>query len=552
VSWAARRVPGLATSDGAARWRLGVVAVCAVAIEIAWLRLLGLGDLKQQVSGFAVLFFGAFAAYLLACWTLLGSPPRRAPTDAPAAHPPRLVRMMRGAWPLAIRRRAGVHPLPPGARVTKRQGMNPCPTTIGEAARPGDPVGSSLRDPALLLVLGGAVLFRLTSLAAAPTLSNDLNRYVWEGKALAAGWSPYHYPPDAPQLEPLRDAVWDGVNNRGVPSPYPPLAQGFGLLAHALAPESLGGPKLLAMLGDLAALGALGLLLRQAGRPLAHLVVYAWSPLVVLAFAHSGHNDAWMIALLLGAIGLAGAGRFTTSAAVLALATLAKALPLLAVPLFATVWGRRPWPLVVYVAVLALGYAPLILLGEGAPGSLFAYTLTWTGNESLFFLLRWGLTALGLPGLPLAKLLSLLAIAGGLLLLVVVPSLRARPLWWRVYVAFALTLAWASTVNPWYVTAVVPFLALALRPGRWPLVFRPVASWGWLLFSGTVALAYLTYSTGRWQGWSWVPFAEYGPLYALVGAAAVTLGARALYRGRVRLAGAAPTPSRAPAAPQSD
>jgi hypothetical protein len=357
---------------------------------------------------------------------------------------------------------------------------------------------------------------------------------VWEGKVLAAGWSPYRYAPDAPELEPLRDAVWPSVNNRGVPSPYPPLAQATGLLAQTLFPASVWGPKLLATLGDLAALAALLLLLRHAGRPLAHAVIYAWNPLVLVAFAHSGHNDAWMIALLLAACALVGARHYPASGAVLALATLAKVLPLLALPLFATQWGRRPGPYVAYAGVLVLGYLPLLRLGDGAPGSLFAYGLTWTGNESLFFLLRWSLTAFDLPGLALAKLLSLLAIAAGIALLTLHPTLRARPLWWRVYAVLGLTLVWASTLNPWYVTAVVPFLALALAAARWPLCFRPAASWGWLLFSGSVALAYLTYNSGRWQGWSWVPFAEYAPLYLLLGAAGVASGARALQRLRTR------------------
>jgi alpha-1,6-mannosyltransferase len=457
-----------------ARWVTALV--CALAIEAAWLGVLALGDLKQQAGAFVLLFAVAFVAYLGAAWALL---------------------------------------------------------------RPGGPIAAGRRSTVavLALVLGAGLLFRATLLTAAPTLSNDLNRYVWEGKVLTAGFSPYEYPPDAPALEPLRDAVWEGVNNRGVPSPYPPLAQGFGLLAYRLFPASLLGPKVLATLGDLTALGLLLLLLRQAGQPLARAVVYAWNPLVVLAFAHSGHNDAWMIALLLLACLLAGARQPTASAVALALATLAKVLPLLALPLFATVWGRRPGPLLAYGAVLALGYAPLLALGDGAPGSLFAYTLTWTGNESLFFVVRWGLAAVGLPGLPLAKAISLAAIGVGVAALAAHPALRVRPLWWRVYGVLALALAWASTVNPWYVTALVPFLALALVRGHWPFVFRPAASWGWLAFSGTVALAYLTYSTGRWQGWNWVPFAEYGPLYLLVGAAAVRLGARGLYRLRSRLAG---------------
>jgi alpha-1,6-mannosyltransferase len=511
------------------------LALCGLAIEIACLGLLGLGDLKRQVWELAALFGAAFVAYLGACWVVLGAEP-------PGSSGPRSTDgQSRAPRPAAGGpRRPAVHP-----------GRTASPHDVLEPLRRLEPYPAG-RAWRWALLLGAALLFRATLLVAAPTLSDDLYRYVWEGKVLAAGESPYRYAPTAPELEPLRDAISDGVNNRGVPSPYPPLAQGFGLLAYQWFGASLLGPKVLATLGDLAALGALLLLLRQAGLPPERAAVYAWNPLVLLAFAHSGHNDSWMIALLLAACLLVGAGRLGWSAAALALATLAKVLPLLAVPLFATRWGRRPGPLLVYGAVLAGGYLPLLLLGGGAPGSLFAYTLTWTGNESLFFLLRWGLAALGLPGLTLAKLLSLLAVLLGVGLLAGYPPLRARPLWWRVYCALALALVWASTLNPWYVTALVPFLALALARGRWPFAFRPAASWGWLLFSGTVALAYLTYSTGRWQGWSWVPLAEYGPLYLLVGAAAVAVGAGGLYRLRCRLALGAPAAGRPAAAPLTD
>ena len=40
-----------------------------------------------------------------------------------------------------------------------------------------------------------------------PTLSDDMFRYVWDGRVQAHGISPYRYPPDAPQLVFLRDAV---------------------------------------------------------------------------------------------------------------------------------------------------------------------------------------------------------------------------------------------------------------------------------------------------------------------------------------------------------
>jgi SAM-dependent methyltransferase len=39
----------------------------------------------------------------------------------------------------------------------------------------------------------------------APRTSDDMYRYAWDGKVRAAGFSPYAYPPDAPQLAGLRE-----------------------------------------------------------------------------------------------------------------------------------------------------------------------------------------------------------------------------------------------------------------------------------------------------------------------------------------------------------
>ena len=48
--------------------------------------------------------------------------------------------------------------------------------------------GEALDDPRLLL--GGAVVLRLTLLPALPDLSDDLYRYVWDGWLLVSGISP--------------------------------------------------------------------------------------------------------------------------------------------------------------------------------------------------------------------------------------------------------------------------------------------------------------------------------------------------------------------------
>ncbi len=70
-------------------------------------------------------------------------------------------------------------------------------------------------QPAVLTVLGFALLFRLTVLPAPPHQSEDAYRYIWDARIAAAGIDPFRYPPEAPQLERFRDAVVFWRKRRG-------------------------------------------------------------------------------------------------------------------------------------------------------------------------------------------------------------------------------------------------------------------------------------------------------------------------------------------------
>ena len=102
---------------------------------------------------------------------------------------------------------------------------------------------------------------RVPAWMAPPAHSDDVYRYLWDGKVQRAGINPYRFAPDAVELTALRDADWARINNRQLPTIYPPLAEA----AFAAAP-SLGAWKLLVALADLAV--AL-LLLCRARRPAA-------------------------------------------------------------------------------------------------------------------------------------------------------------------------------------------------------------------------------------------------------------------------------------------
>src|SRR6266851_747534 len=67
----------------------------------------------------------------------------------------------------------------------------------------------------LLVVLLFAGIFRLSVVFAPPYLSDDIYRYVWDGRVQAAGINPYRYIPADEHLQSLRDeAVYPKINRR--------------------------------------------------------------------------------------------------------------------------------------------------------------------------------------------------------------------------------------------------------------------------------------------------------------------------------------------------
>jgi hypothetical protein len=62
--------------------------------------------------------------------------------------------------------------------------------------------------PSLRLILVTAILLRLGALAAPVYLSDDIYRYIWDGRVQAAGINPYRYIPTDTALAALRDEAF--------------------------------------------------------------------------------------------------------------------------------------------------------------------------------------------------------------------------------------------------------------------------------------------------------------------------------------------------------
>ncbi len=236
-----------------------------------------------------------------------------------------------------------------------------------------------LRTPtrgALWLVLGVALALRLPVLLAPPFLSSDVYRYVWDGRVQAAGINPYRYIPADPALAFLRDTrVYPHINRRDYAHTiYPPMGQVIFRAIAALSPTVIAVK--IAMVGfEGLAIACLIRLLRIARLPTARVLIYAWNPLAVWAFAGNGHVDAAALGLIAAALLCRVAGRDGLAGAVLAGAVLVKFLPLAIAP---ALW--RPWspatrgraPVAGLVVIIGL-YACYISVGSRVFGFLSTY-----------------------------------------------------------------------------------------------------------------------------------------------------------------------------------
>ncbi len=372
----------------------------------------------------------------------------------------------------------------------------------------------------LALIVGVALLLRLGLIFTTPSLSDDLFRYVWDGKVLNAGVNPYLYPPSAPELAHLRGPLWQGINHKEMPTPYPPLAEALFAAVWRLAPDSLAAMQGMAVAFDLGVVALLIPMLARFGLDPRRAVIYAWNPLVLVQFAHSGHYDAAMILPLLGAIYLLEAGKGWASGALLGVATLLKLIPAVAAPLFLRFWGVAG--LAAMGTVGAAGLLPWLVAGPSGSG-LLSEASDARFNDSLGYLL----VKLLAPFVDDPEVAAR-AVAGGVLAIGCL--LLAADLWRRgsgprevlqgTYRALGLLLLLNAVVEPWYLTWMVPFLCFVLRSTDRGLPL-PDPALGWLLLSGLVVLTDLTYLPGSGATtWIWIRAVEYGPLYGLMALAA--------------------------------
>jgi hypothetical protein len=189
------------------------------------------------------------------------------------------------------------------------------------------------------VVLLVAAVLRLPLIVSPAFLSTDVYRYIWDGRVQAFGVNPYRYMPADPALAPLRDDVVYPRINRAeyAPTIYAPVAEMlFGAIGFVWS--SVTGVKAVMVGFEMLAVCCLLGLLSDAKLPPERVLIYAWNPLPVWAFAGNGHIDAAAIGLVAAALLLRVRHCDGWAGVALGLAVLTKFLPAVVAPVL---WRRR-------------------------------------------------------------------------------------------------------------------------------------------------------------------------------------------------------------------
>ena len=347
---------------------------------------------------------------------------------------------------------------------------------------------NTLQNVVILLFLSAVIRIFL----CLHPVSDDVNRYLWEGKITRHGINPYAITANqAPPDSVFRDHYWLEMNHKDSVTTYPPLAilifSVIGIFSYAPLLY-----KIIFVGFDLAIICLILYLLHQRKMPLRLVLFYALNPIILFSFAAEGHFDSLLVFSIFIAVLLKEKKWVHGAWFFLALAVQIKVIAIILVPIFMRNRGWRSiWAAGPVLLIPSLFFRNHI---DGFIEGLIHFGSQFSHNGSIHNLLK-----IGIGSTEIASFICVIILAVALVLIAIrVPSnLEA------VALSLCILIVLSPTIHFWYLSWVLPFL-----------FFMP--SMAWLYLSFVMIFYFLTWhykiTMGFWhlpgsiQAVQWIPF----------------------------------------------
>ena len=360
--------------------------------------------------------------------------------------------------------------------------------------------------------IAAGLLFRFVLLFCLPALSDDIYRFLWDGRIYQSGINPFDFKPSeiiANSTDPFLQQLYPYLNSPDYYSVYPQLLQYFFRIAAEFGGSSiLGGTIILKSIILLFECGSIFLLIKllhlKQSDPWS-LLIYLINPLVIIELTGNIHFEAVMIFFVLLTALLLYRSNFVVAIPALTLAIQAKLIPLIAIPLLVKKYGLMKTCLFGLLCLFTLWISsPLLWTGTDTLEHFFSSLSLYYGKfefngslYSLFSAIGWWIAGYN-PIWWVSKLMLLLTLTLFALIYYRKPEFLSG-----FFYLMSVYLLCSAVVHPWYLAilvALAPFV-----PWRFPLAW-----------SALIPLTYITYSVRPYQQNYWLVAMEYAIVFAVL------------------------------------
>ena len=385
---------------------------------------------------------------------------------------------------------------------------------------------STKKNLILLIIIGFIV--RLILIPSDPILSDDIYRYLWDGKVFYNGFNPFSYAPASLNLEALKDTtIYPHVNFPEIPTVYAPFAQIIFAISYILGYNIIIWKLILLVFECVLVLFIYKLLNFFSMNPM-RLAIYLLNPLVVIEIYGSGHLDIIGVCFLIIGIFYFYRSKIGLSIFTFIISILVKYNPLIMIlPLLKKKFLKK-----ILIIISSILFILFLFTQNGTipTAGMITFVNRWEFNGFLYKLFLFIYDSFGgsahkwftfsyngrvehfyLEGKFYYKVL-----ASFILLIILIDQFKKLKMTENfkginylqpvLFVGAALFLL-SPTLYPWYLIWIIPLL-----------VFLP--NWSWLLFTMLIQLSYFVLqdyaSQGIWKESTLILLMQYIPFYVLL------------------------------------